>query len=257
MTSPSSQSLPASFGVSILLSGLLLLGGCTKPAPSNQDAIAPTLRPDQAPQATEAKVPMPAIADPGPAETLYVVHLEDSAGRAVAGVMTELLSAKPEGLDIRQPRVKTRIASYRSPLHGRVHFMVQSDSEPKWFWVGGKGFDPFVVELEPALGGQRYERTVKCEILPIANFVIEDVDGNLVANAIVTMKPVDDTGKGSNMGTTMRSDDLGEVQFSRPPGTYLFLAKKPNGTCQLRKRIEWKGDPEPMVMRLPAKTPGK
>ncbi|MDP6850988.1 MAG: hypothetical protein QGH51_04805 [Planctomycetota bacterium] len=218
------------------------------PPPPMEEPIAEGIATDKAPKAITEKVPMAKLGKPAGNETLYVAHLRNTEGAAIAGTDAMLLTEKPTAEFMRVPRRKFVIASYRSPKHGRVHFMVQSDSKPKYLWLGGNGFEPMAVKLENAVGGLSFERTIEIEIMPIATFYILDKNGDFADNALVTMKPADGNnfrrGSGSgNAGFTQRADDMGEVKFTRPPGKYIFVASNNRGKGKVTKTIEWDGDP--------------
>ncbi len=233
-----------------------LLSSCgNPPPPPMEEPIAEGIATNQAPQATKKKFPMAPLGKPAANETLYVTHLRNTKDAAIGGADAMLLTAKPTPEYMRVPRRKFVITSYRSPKHGRVHFMVQSDSKPKYLWLGGNGFEPMVVKLEDAVGGLTFERTLEIEIMPIATFFILSKSGNYSNNALVTMKPADGNnfrkGPGSgNAGFTQRADDKGEVKFTRPPGKYIFIASNNKGKGKVKKTIDWTGDPTPIDISL-------
>ena len=132
--------------------------------------------------------------------------------------------------------------------------MVQSDSKPKYLWLGGNGFEPMVVKLEDAVGGLTFERTLEIEIMPIATFFILSKSGNYSNNALVTMKPADGNnfrkGPGSgNAGFTQRADDKGEVKFTRPPGKYIFIASITKEKARSKKRLTGRGTQRQLIFR--------
>jgi len=245
----------------ILLSAALplltALATACSPSSAPRTAAEPsaTLRPGAAPQAS-AQAPDKPPAPPAPAanETLYVAHMVDAAGKPVARVKVMILTKAPEGLEMREPRRKTVINTYVSPLHGQVFFLTEADNQPKYLWFGGSGIHPFIKELPASTPGGRFENTYRVDILPIAHLVILDHAGNRVANAIVTMKPVLGDSKlqgASNYGTTQRSDSAGELEFTRAKGRYLVIANKASGKNRLEKEIDWNGDQGPIEIRLP------
>ncbi len=243
---------------------LLLLPGCLGGSKKKKPEISTGVGAGQGATVAEQPVQKAQPEPPGPNETLYICDLEDASGRPVAGVRVMLLSHKPEGLYIKEPRRASVMGTYKSPLSGRVFFKSESDGQEKYLWFGGLGLEPFVVPAGAAVGGKTYTRVQKVEILPIAKFIIKDHRGDLVADAIVTMKPTAaqnskfaNRGMSANYGNTKRSDDLGVVTFSRPPGEYSFIATKANGTCRLEKTIQWDGDPTPIEVQLPERTPGR
>ncbi|MCH2111322.1 MAG: hypothetical protein MK213_00560 [Planctomycetes bacterium] len=237
---------------------LLLTASCgNKPPPRDNSGISETLRPDQAPQATDRKIEMPNIAPPKAKQSLYIAHLRNDQGQSIGGARTMLLQNKPDGLYMREPRRKDVIATYKSPLHGRVHFMAESDQKPKYLWVGGDGFDPFVKELSPATSGATDERTIEIKILPICKMVILDHLGYLVPEAIVTLKPGAGNNFGQrpgsgNVGNTQRADDAGEVSFTRPAGKYILIAAAPSKTNhgRIERPFDWDGTPGKIEVRL-------
>jgi len=245
----------------LLLSAALPLAAALAAACSPRQAApqpaepSATLRPGEAPQAS-AQPPEKAPQPPAPAanETLYVAHVVDAAGRPVARVKVMILTKAPEGLEMREPRRKTVINTYVSPLHGQVFFKTEADNKPKFLWFGGSGIHSFIKELPASTPGGRFENTYRVEILPIAHLVILDHAGNRVANAIVTMKPVLGESKlkvPGNYGNTQRSDSAGEVEFTRAKGRYLIIANKANGKNRLEQEMDWNGDPGPIEIRLP------
>ena len=245
----------------LALATLLTAPACTKQAAPVRAQPSETTKAGEAPRAVEATAPLPTLAAPAASETLYKVFIKNAAGQSLIGVKTMLLSEIPEGLYIREPRRKTVIGTYKTPAYGRVHYLVQSDSKPKYLWIGDNGVLPFITELESAAPGRTYERTVIAEISPIATLIIEDHQGMRVPNAIVTMRPEGETankfsqrGGSANYGTTQRSDDLGEVQFTRPVGQYRIIATKENGTSRVTRIMDWTGNPAPVTVRLPEKS---
>lgn len=235
-----------------------LLAACSpQSAPPPPQTSATTVA-GAAPQAVEGPVEAPPpLPQPAPEQTIYVVWVKDEQGRPVVGARTMLLTEAPDALYMREPIRQTVVSTYKTPRHGRVHHIFpreggQPDGKPKYLWIGSAGFDPFVVELEPAVGGKTYERTVTVKILPVATLVIKDHEGNRVREAIVTIKK---HSAESNVGNTYRSNDFGELQVSKVPGTYHFQASRPDGSCLLTQNWEWNGDPAPVEIRLPPRKP--
>ncbi len=235
----------------------LIFAACGNPAPpvDPNATIAETLRPDEAPQATKAPTKMSKIAGPDGQSSLYVVHLRNQKDLAIAGARTMLLANRPAPEYMREPRRRDVIATYKSPKHGRVHFMATADSQPKYLLITGNGFEPKLVDLKSATPGATDERTVKIEITPICTMLILDHLGYLCDNALVTMKPKPGSkpmrviGSG-NVGKTQRADDSGEVKFTRAVGTYIVTASNSNYKGKVEKTIEWDGNPDPIEVRL-------
>ncbi|HEX9793547.1 MAG TPA: hypothetical protein VGC54_06145 [Planctomycetota bacterium] len=239
-----------------VLVGLVLLPACgQKSSGKKGPQVSETLAAGSGPQATtkaiQAAPPLPAVP---PDKTMYVFFVRDSAGNPVGGVDVRVLTEVPEPLFMREPRRKTVIGTYPTPLHGRVHFQVEGDGTNKVLWVGGKGITPFTQTLPAASPGLKHEETVTVKITPIANFLILDHQGLRVNDAIVSMAPPTAT---SNAGYTERSGDAGFAKFTREPGLYKLIATKGNGTCRFTQDFQWDGNPETIELRLPEKTPGK
>jgi hypothetical protein len=251
----------------LLLAAAVFLSACGNQAPPPRETRT-IINLDEGPKALDQPVGKPpAIAPPTADQTLYLVHVRNAADQVIEGARVMLLTEMPEPLYMREPRKKTRVAYKYSPNYGRVEFMVQSDGKPKYLLVGGDGFLPSVMALEPATGGRTQELTVRSEILPIATVVVEDVDGNRVARPMVTMRPPTGTptkytvrGLAPNEGMTEVGDDLGEVKFTRPSGRYWLISSKgvnDQGTCRRYQIIDWDGSTEPIVVRLPAQSEPK
>ncbi len=252
----------------LLAVSLVALPACTKKVVKKARPAA-TVAPSQGPQVATGPIPPPPpIADPSADQALYVVHILDRASeRPIGGAFVRLMREIPEPLYMRNPARRTVISEYPSPMHGQVHFSADADGKMTYVLVNGRGFAPFVTEAGNAIGGKRYELTLKMDIVPSAKFIVRLPDGDRADNAIVTMKlagqaaaPVeDDAGKlggrptgSANYGNTERCDDLGEVIFNRKPGKYLLLATNSSGGNRLYKTVEWTGSwSEPMVLQLP------
>jgi len=230
-------------------------GGDNKPA---QRESAASLVAGSGPQATKGKVVYPPLPTPKQDETLYVAFIRNQDNLPVARARVMVLTEEPEGLYMRQPRRKTVAYEYRTPLHGRFAAMITSDGKPKFLWVGGDGFKPHIYALPAATGGKVHKMTCPVTIVPIAKLVIQDHQGYLVANAIVTFKAVDGGNAGGrglsdNYGNTERSDDSGQVNFTRLPGKYTLIATKETGRCRLTKIVDFDGSPTLMTFKLPSK----
>ena len=135
--------------------------------------------------------------------------------------------------------------AWRTPLHGRGMAMLEADGLPKFLWVGGEGFDPFIVDIPPSTSGLDFRKVVTVEIKPILHLIIEDADGLRVANGLVGVKPKNEgpaaRRSSGNIGATRRTDDLGEVKFTRNPGEYILIATKENGSCRLTRDFTFDG----------------
>ena len=243
------------FTATVLVAALLAACG-NPPPPLDPDAgIAETLRPDEAPRAISGEFSMPTIAAPNAQSALYVVHLRNQKGQAIAGARTMLLQNRPASDYMREPVRRDVIATYKSPKHGRVHFMATADNKPKYLLITGNGFQPTLIDLKSAAPGSTDERTVRIEITPICTMIILDHRGYLVDNALVTMKPAPGSkpmrvvGSG-NVGTSQRSDDAGEVKFTRPIGRYVVIASNSNYKGKIQTTIDWDGDPAPIEVTL-------
>ncbi len=250
-----------------LLLGALTLTACG-PAPPPPRETVTVVNTDEAPTAIDEPVgPPPAIAPPAANQTLYLIHVRNAAGQVIKGARAMLLTEAPDALYMREPRKKTRIMYRYTPPYGRVEFMTEADGKPKFLVLGGDGFLPSLIQLDPATGGHTQEITVITEIMPIATVIVEDVNGNRVARPMVTMRPPTGTpskysvrGLKPNEGMTEIGDDLGEVKLTRPAGKYWLISSKgtaDQGTCRKYQIIDWDGGAEPMVVRLPAKSEPK
>jgi len=217
---------------------------------------AETLRPGSGPSATTRSVTKPTPPAVAANEAMYIIDIQDQNNRPIARARLMVLTMKPEDLYMRTPRRKTVAWEYRTPLHGRGMAKLEADGLPKFLWVGGEGFDPFIVDIPPSTSSLDFRKVVTVEIKPILHLIIEDADGLRVANGLVVVKPKNEgpaaRRSSGNIGATRRTDDLGEVKFTRNPGEYILIATKENGSCRLTRDFTFDGSAASTTIRLPA-----
>lgn len=236
---------------------LALLAACDPGTTTGRTPTSTTTKAGEGPVVSEGTVkPPPPLEPPGAGETLYVCWIKDAQDRPVMGVVTMLLTEVPEGAYMREPVRATVISTYKTPDHGRVHHLYPpqgqtSDGKPKYLWIGRNGVEPFVTELGPAVGGKTDERTIRVTLIPTATLVVLDPKGNLVADALVTIKK---NASDASVGNTYRTNGAGELQVTMPPGTYILDAADENGRHRYIDRAwQWTGDPAPVRIQLPEK----
>ena len=133
----------------------------------------------------------------------------------------------------------------------------QSEEEREVFWSGRKNAFPAVGRLSPdylCMDGTIPRRKLADVLQRIEE--LSQQYGLRVANGLVVVKPKNEgpaTRRSSgNIGATRRTDDLGEVKFTRNPGEYILIATKENGSCRLTRDFTFDGSGAPTTIRLPA-----
>lgn len=238
---------------------LLLPASCTTRKKVERHKSAETLRPDSGPAATTRKVTKPTPPSVGSNESMYVVDIQNQQNRPIARAKVMILTQRPEEAYMATPRQKTIAWNYRTPLHGRAMAKLEADGLPKFLWVGGEGFDAFLVDIPNASPSLDFRKIITVEIKTIVHLVVEDAQGMRVANGLITLKPNREgpapRRSSGNLRTTRRTDDLGEVKFTRNPGEYTLIASKENGSCRLTQVFHVREGGGVTTIRLPATTP--
>jgi len=203
--------------------------------------------------------PEPAIAPPGPTETLYKVRILDRATqKPIAGARVILLRNQPEPLYMREPVRRDVIMDSKTRSHGLFFQMAEADGAMKYALVTGQGFIPTVVEAGPAVGGKTQEIRIDVDMVPVVKFIIKSPNGDRADEALCSMKPDQEIvsnrpGLKANYGWTERANMLGLVVFNREPGVYRLEFSDHDGKHRWYERFTWDGkaQAEPREITLP------
>lgn len=213
--------------------------------------------------AVEGPVVERTFVQPEPNQTLYKLYLRDAQNRPVKGVMCSIVSTEPTPLEVREPRRKTVVKEVYSQSDGIAAALVDNaQGQALWAVIRGEGvYPPASYTLEPAVGGRTVTMTLRVQIEPIAEIVINNPNGLRCPDAIVTFKPFNSSTpsvessrpqQSDNYGNTLRTNGMGVVKYTRPPGKYKLIATDETGRHRLYATVNWNGDAAtPLEFTLP------